>query len=322
MNIASQNRSGVYQIPCIPGCDKYYYGRTLKPLYLRLREHRKDLDKNVEHRGHVEHRKSHPGHKFDLTAARVIWRSNNEYECKFVESACIKSLSNCNIRSEEVYLSPPVASMVSNIVVKHNSNRNNKVPQRTPLYVSPLMSDNTSLLSIAAADITISGTSSSHLEVVSTPQTPLPLPSAPGLSQLTTSLVSSFPDTFSYVSPASSDIPMTYPSATISSSPKSSDLTTSPDMFPDSSHPSLAPRLSVQTPLPQRTFSRITRRNLASDSRYSSQNIQHLNTSTSAGNLAPQSSQLNMAHITKDVSVSCSSPMINRLRSSKLRQQP
>ena len=81
--------------------------------------------------------------------------------------------------------------MISNIVVKHNSNRNNRVPQRTPLYVSPLMSDNTSLPSTAAADITISGTNSSLEVVVPTSQVPLPLPSAPRLSQLTMSPVSS-----------------------------------------------------------------------------------------------------------------------------------
>ena len=62
---------------------------------------------------------SHPGHEFDLSAASLIWQSNNEYECQFVEASCIKSLTNCNIRSGEIKVSPAIVSLVTNIAVSH-----------------------------------------------------------------------------------------------------------------------------------------------------------------------------------------------------------
>ena len=43
VKISTQNRSGVYQISCSPGCDKTYYGRTMKPLHERIQEHRKNI---------------------------------------------------------------------------------------------------------------------------------------------------------------------------------------------------------------------------------------------------------------------------------------
>ena len=134
--------------------------------------------------------------------------------------------------------------------------------------------------------------------------------------------VSFLPDTFSYVSPTTPATPMAYPSATTSSSPMLSDLPTSPDILPYSSLPISSPRLVEHTPLPQRTSSRTSRRNLAFNARYSSQPIQQSHLSTLAGNLPSHSTQQSIVHITEDSSNSILSLIINRLRSNKRKKRP
>ena len=254
VNTASQNRSGVYQIPCSQGCDKTYYGRTLKPLYLRLREHKKHLDKKTPLQAHVEHLKLHPDHNFDLSAASLIWRSNNEYECQFVEAACITSLTNCNISKGDVKLFPPIASLVSNIAVSHKSkrNRNNNGPQRNSLYVPPLIADVPLLPSTSTADISMSGNSPSLSSTTSTPPVTQPHPFSLRMTPSPHPTTSPpLPDVFSYATQLTSPTgSMALPSTGSILSPSQLTLLPSPVRLPDLHHSDLTPRIAPLHPRP------------------------------------------------------------------------
>ena len=171
---STQDRSGVYHIPCLPGCDKSYYGRTQKPLHQRIYEHRQDINANNDDgKGMISHTKSHPGHHFNLSAARLVWHTDNKYESQFIETTCINTLANCNRRSGDIAVNPAISSLVSRIVVSQTSQRsgNNSRHLRNSLYVSPLASD------VSAPNSTPLTPSLTSSPLTSSPTSPDPSPS-------------------------------------------------------------------------------------------------------------------------------------------------
>ena len=171
---STQDRSGVYHIPCLPGCDKSYYGRTQKPLHQRIHEHRQDINANIDDgKGMITHTKSHPGHHFNLSAARLVWHTDNKYESQFIETTCINTLANCNRRSGDIAVNPAISSLVSRIVVSQTSQRsgNNSRHLRNSLYVSPLASD------VSAPNSTPLTPSLTSSPLTSSPTSPDPSPS-------------------------------------------------------------------------------------------------------------------------------------------------
>merc|ERR1711917_95066 len=83
---------------------------------------------------------THPGHEFDFAAAKLLWKSTNVLESKYVESSCIQTLPNCNTQAGEVTVNPILASMimkVTNISKLAKPPRSTARPQRSSLYPSP-----------------------------------------------------------------------------------------------------------------------------------------------------------------------------------------
>ena len=67
----------------------------------------------------VEHMKSHPGHKFDLSKARLIWNTDDKYESKLVEASCIKKFNYCNLSEGEAQVMDRIASFFTKIISLH-----------------------------------------------------------------------------------------------------------------------------------------------------------------------------------------------------------
>ena len=63
----------------------------------------------------VEHMKSHPGHKFDLSKARLIWNTDDKYESKLVEASCIKKFNHCNLSEGEARVTDIISSFFTRI---------------------------------------------------------------------------------------------------------------------------------------------------------------------------------------------------------------
>ena len=111
-----QQRSGVYRIPCSSsGCDLPYYGRTNRPLKVRLDEHRDNISNGDTSSALVRHIQSHPGHDFNFDATSLVWKTNDKFESKLIESTCIRQLPSCNIACGEVYVGPTMASVISRV---------------------------------------------------------------------------------------------------------------------------------------------------------------------------------------------------------------
>ena len=260
---------------------------------------------------HVEHLKLHPDHNFDLSAASVIWRSNNEYECQFVEAACIKSLTNCNISKGDVKLFPPVASLVSNIAVTHKSkrNRNNSGPLRNPLYVSPLIADAPLPLSTAMADSSMLGNNPSLSSTTSTPPVTQPHPFSLRMTPSPLPTISPpLPEVFSYATQLTSPTGSMAPLSTGSiPSPSQLILLSSPVRLPDLSQSDLTPRLAPFLPRPQRILSR--------KNRCHSQPIQNSFQPENSPSISRIQTQLDIRQNTNDLSTQVLSPLINGLRS-------
>ena len=316
VNISSQNRSGVYQIPCSPGCDKIYYGRTMKPLYKRIREHNTYLQDQTRLKATVEHQIAFPGHKFDTSAARLIWQSNNEYECQFVEASCIKSLTNCNISTGDIKVSPAIASLVASIVVSHRSkgNGNNSLTQRTSLYKSPLASGAPILPSTPtpATDITSSRPTLNLTATSPTSPRVQPPPSSPMTPTLPLLSVST-PDTFVYISPIVSPASSRGHQSPIFS--LSSDQWTQPTttlVSSLSSHSVSTPRIIQSLPRPQRISSRNSSNISDRPTRFLSQPTPHseLLPVPNSGNIP--ASQPTIRLLNNDISKSVNSPLRTR----------
>ena len=132
-------QGGVYNIPC-KCCDRIYYGRTARPFEVRLAEHMKNVEEGKTDSALVKHMESHPGHEPDFSAAKLIWKSTNVLESKYIESSCIKTLPNYNVQSGEVTVDPILASIMMKLtnIGKHTRRpRTTPRPRHTSLYPSP-----------------------------------------------------------------------------------------------------------------------------------------------------------------------------------------
>ena len=140
LRISKHQKPGVYRIPCtFPGCEQPYFGRTMKPLKERLHEHSLNFrSSNPQKNAMIEHSREHPGHRFDLTSARLIWNTHNKYESKIVEAACINRFSSCNISQGEVRVTNAMSTFFTRIANIHVSATSDTRQQHRPLplYVS------------------------------------------------------------------------------------------------------------------------------------------------------------------------------------------
>ena len=105
---------GVYLCTC-KDCDLTYYGRTSRPFEVRLAEHMNAVEEGNPNSSLVKHMETHPGHEFDFAAAKLLWKSTNVLESKYVESSCIQTLPNCNTQAGEVTVNPILASMIMKV---------------------------------------------------------------------------------------------------------------------------------------------------------------------------------------------------------------
>ena len=241
----------------------------------------------------------------------MIWRSNNEYECQFVEAACINSLSNCNISKGDVKLFPPVASLVSNITVTHKSkrNRNNNGPLRNPLYVSPLIADAPLPPSTATADISMLENIPSLSQTTSTPSATQPHPFSLRMTPSPLPTISPpLPEAFSYTTQLTSPTgSMALPSTGSILSPSQLILLPSPVRLPDLSQSDLTPRLAPLLPRPQRILSR--------KNRCHSQPIQNSFQPENSPSISRIQTQSDNRQNTNHLSTQVLSPLLNGLRS-------
>ena len=136
---STQRLSGVYSIPCTsPGCNQPYFGRTMMDLHVRTTKHNEDISKGKASSALVQHIQSHPGHGFDPSSARLIWKTRSKYECQFVEASCIKKFSSCNVSPGEISVSAATASITTRLanLDKPLTNIGPRRQHRSPLYVS------------------------------------------------------------------------------------------------------------------------------------------------------------------------------------------
>ena len=129
----------------------------MKPIKDRLQEHRTTFRSNNQTNAMVEHTKSHPGHKFDLSKARLIWNTDDKYESKLVEASCIKKFNHCNLSEGEARVTDIISSFFTRITGIRTPGI---LPPRQPhssstLYVTRTFSQQTPTTSTpASADIT------------------------------------------------------------------------------------------------------------------------------------------------------------------------
>ena len=89
-------QAGVYAIDCkFPDCQRTYYGRS-QEFMVRRAKHVKDYREGNEHSPLIKHIRQFPGHSFNPSDARLIWKTHSKHETQFVEAACIKRFPSCN----------------------------------------------------------------------------------------------------------------------------------------------------------------------------------------------------------------------------------
>ena len=62
---------------------------------------------------------SYPGHRFDATSAKLIWKTHSKYESQLVEAACINRFPSCNISKGEIRMTPAIATFTTYIAGLH-----------------------------------------------------------------------------------------------------------------------------------------------------------------------------------------------------------
>ena len=82
---------------------------------VRRAKHVKDYREGNEHSPLIKHIRQFPGHSFNPSDARLIWKTHSKHETQFVEAACIKRFPSCNRSYGEVKVSNVYASLVTNI---------------------------------------------------------------------------------------------------------------------------------------------------------------------------------------------------------------
>ena len=86
--------TGVYRIPC-KDCDQSYYGETGRSFNVRLAEHRRDVQNcNISNAAFVH--KIENDHRI-VGSAKLVFRSDNYFTRRIVESSLIASYPNFNI---------------------------------------------------------------------------------------------------------------------------------------------------------------------------------------------------------------------------------
>ena len=133
---------GVYRTPC-GSCNKDYYGRTSRPINVRMSEHMKNIEDRDMNNSMFKHMVEHPGHEFNFEATRVLWKTRNVIEQKVVEASCISTLPNCNTLKGEIYVNPLLASVVmklSNIPRSIDGTVVRKQPSLAAFYPTPVIS--------------------------------------------------------------------------------------------------------------------------------------------------------------------------------------
>jgi hypothetical protein len=84
---------GVYRIPCKQPCNSIYIGETLRPLELRLKEHKNDIINKKETSALACHIMSNPTHEIDIESATLIVSEPRYFHRKFKESLNIRKAS-------------------------------------------------------------------------------------------------------------------------------------------------------------------------------------------------------------------------------------
>ena len=165
-----RQHGGVYHVPCkVDTCDLNYYGRTSRPFEIRLGEHMKAVEDGDTNSSLVKHMHSHPGHEFDFSSAKLLWKSKNVLESKIVESSCIQNFPSCNTQPGEVTVNPILASVITRMSNIRKFIRGPRTIQLPPGSPHPTLTPASSPL-------------------LPTPPTPIPIPpsltpNSPSLSQ-------------------------------------------------------------------------------------------------------------------------------------------
>ena len=90
-----EGEAGVYQIPC-KDCNLVYYGETGRPFPVRLEEHKNDV-KNCKESNAAFLHKIRNDHVINWNDAKILFRSNDYFKRRLVESSLIGSFPNFNI---------------------------------------------------------------------------------------------------------------------------------------------------------------------------------------------------------------------------------
>ena len=87
--------SGVYKIPC-KGCNKVYFGETGRSFETRLNEHKRDV-KNCNVNNAAFLHKINFNHNINWDEAKLLFKSNNYFTRRVVESSLINMYPNFNV---------------------------------------------------------------------------------------------------------------------------------------------------------------------------------------------------------------------------------
>lgn len=139
--------SGVYVVSdCVtPVCDEPYFGMTRTTLQKRIRQHELNMQNQHQFSALTEHAKK-PGHEDNPKSIKLIWTTNNKYECQLVEASCINIFKHCNVSKGEVKVTPATSAFMVKITgikkPKPSANRTQRhgPSRQRPLYVSRLLS--------------------------------------------------------------------------------------------------------------------------------------------------------------------------------------
>jgi predicted GIY-YIG superfamily endonuclease len=82
----------IYSIPC--ECGRSYIGETSRPLAVRLREHRHNLQQGLLEKSKLAQHAYKEGHRVGWNDARVLEIESNTRYIKYKESAHMASLTN------------------------------------------------------------------------------------------------------------------------------------------------------------------------------------------------------------------------------------
>jgi predicted GIY-YIG superfamily endonuclease len=110
-----QTAQCIYSIPC--ECGRSYIGETNRPLAVRVREHRHNLQQGLLEKSKLAQRACEEGHRVGWDDARVLEIESNSRYRKYKESAHMACLNNpisqLNLDISPIWI-PLVGNEVSN----------------------------------------------------------------------------------------------------------------------------------------------------------------------------------------------------------------